>query len=128
MTSRCIRSTIRSSLGGAHAEVALRGSYAPPVGREVLGEFGSVQLEGSGLAVAPEPAVVVLGPEDVPAMLDLVARKEPGPFRVRTVEMGTYLGFRHDEELVAWPVSACIRRAVARSARCVPIRGSVGAV
>lgn len=90
-----------AAIVGPSTPVALRGAYVPPAGWEVLGEFGSVQLDGSGLAVAPEPAAIVLGPEDVPAMLDLVARTEPGPFRIRTVEMGTYLGFRHDGELVA---------------------------
>lgn len=90
-----------AALVGPSTQVALRGSYVPPVGWEVHGEFGSVQLDGSGLEVAQDPAAIVLGPSDVPAMLDLVARTEPGPFRVRTIEMGTYLGFRHDGELIA---------------------------
>lgn len=38
---------------------------------------------------------------DVDAMLDLVARTEPGPFRPRTVELGGYLGIFHDDTLVA---------------------------
>ena len=38
---------------------------------------------------------------DVPEILDLVARTQPGPFRPRTIELGTYLGFRHDGALVA---------------------------
>nr|WP_198423905.1 GNAT family N-acetyltransferase [Microlunatus antarcticus] len=33
--------------------------------------------------------------------MDLVARTEPGPFRPRTYELGTYLGLRHDGRLVA---------------------------
>jgi predicted GNAT family acetyltransferase len=37
----------------------------------------------------------------VPEILDLVARTEPGPYLPRTVEMGTYLGIRHDGRLVA---------------------------
>ncbi|MEU2561506.1 GNAT family N-acetyltransferase [Streptomyces longispororuber] len=53
----------------------------------------------------PEPdagaAVVELGPHDVPQMLDLVARAEPGPFGQRTCELGTYLGVRVDGRLVA---------------------------
>ena len=38
---------------------------------------------------------------DVDAMVDLVARTEPGPFRPRTVELGGYLGIFHDDTLVA---------------------------
>ncbi|MBJ7291302.1 GNAT family N-acetyltransferase [Williamsia sp.] len=90
-----------ATLVGPSTRVALRGPYVPPPGWQVLGEFGSVQLEGTGLAVAPDPEAVVLTRDHVPAMLDLVARTEPGPFRVRTIEMGTYLGFLHDGELVA---------------------------
>ncbi|NLU68297.1 GNAT family N-acetyltransferase [Streptomyces sp. HNM0574] len=42
-----------------------------------------------------------LGPEDVPAMLALVERTRPGPFRPRTRELGTYLGVREHGALVA---------------------------
>jgi predicted GNAT family acetyltransferase len=44
---------------------------------------------------------VRLGADDVPQILDLVARTEPGPFRPRTIELGSYLGIRHDGRLVA---------------------------
>jgi ribosomal protein S18 acetylase RimI-like enzyme len=41
----------------------------------------------------PAPAgLTVLGAADVPAMLDLVKRTEPGPMQPRTIEMGSYLG------------------------------------
>ncbi|WP_432948477.1 GNAT family N-acetyltransferase [Kribbella sp. CA-253562] len=43
----------------------------------------------------------VLGPDDVPEMLSLVELTDPGPFRARTVELGTYLGLRRDGELIA---------------------------
>jgi predicted GNAT family acetyltransferase len=36
--------------------------------------------------------VVELGAADVPAMLELVERTRPGPFRPRTRDLGTYLG------------------------------------
>ncbi|MFI8193470.1 GNAT family N-acetyltransferase [Streptomyces sp. NPDC085946] len=45
--------------------------------------------------------VVELGAGSVPEMLDLVARTEPGPFRPRTHELGTYLGIRVNGTLVA---------------------------
>ena len=34
-------------------------------------------------------------------MLDLAQRTEPGPFRARTVELGTYVGIRRGGRLVA---------------------------
>ena len=51
--------------------------------------------------VSPGDAVVPLGPADVPDMLDLADRTQPGPFRARTIELGTYLGIRRDGRLVA---------------------------
>lgn len=73
----------------------------PPPGWEVVADIPAVQLVDAGVAVEPDPEAVVLGPADVPEMLALVARTRPGPFLHRTVEMGTYLGIRHDGELVA---------------------------
>jgi ribosomal protein S18 acetylase RimI-like enzyme len=90
-----------AALTGPSAEASLRGAHVPPAGWEVLDHIGSVQLDGSNFDVAPDPDVVVLGSDDVPQMLDLVARTEPGPFRVRTIEMGTYLGFVDEGRLVA---------------------------
>lgn len=45
--------------------------------------------------------MVELGPADVPAILELVERTQPGPFWPRTHELGTYLGIRADGRLVA---------------------------
>lgn len=45
--------------------------------------------------------VVGLGAADVPEMLELTARTEPGPFWPRTRELGTYLGIRDNGTLVA---------------------------
>ncbi|MFC5233880.1 GNAT family N-acetyltransferase [Pseudonocardia zijingensis] len=73
----------------------------PPPGWEVLFEGEGVQLVDDGVTPAPAPDAVVLGAADVPEMLALVERTDPGPFRPRTVELGTYLGIRRDGELVA---------------------------
>jgi ribosomal protein S18 acetylase RimI-like enzyme len=73
----------------------------PPPGWEVVADIPGVQLVDVGVAAEPDPEAVVLGPADVPDMLALVERTRPGPFLPRTVEMGTYLGVRHDGELVA---------------------------
>ncbi|MFE7855374.1 GNAT family N-acetyltransferase [Streptomyces sp. NPDC057403] len=45
--------------------------------------------------------LVELGAADVPEMLDLAARTQPGPFWPRTHELGTYLGIRAGGRLVA---------------------------
>ena len=51
--------------------------------------------------VAGGTEVLELGAADVPEMLDLVTRAEPGPFWPRTHELGTYLGIRDGGRLVA---------------------------
>ena len=45
--------------------------------------------------------VIALSQADAPAMLDLVAATEPGPFGPRTPLLGRYLGIRHGDRLVA---------------------------
>jgi ribosomal protein S18 acetylase RimI-like enzyme len=60
-----------------------------------------VQLVDVGLAKRTDPDAVRLTEADVPEMLDLVARTRPGPFRNRTIELGSYLGIRHEGRLVA---------------------------
>lgn len=42
-----------------------------------------------------------LGASDVAEMLALVERTDPGPFRVRTIELGTYVGVRESGALIA---------------------------
>lgn len=71
----------------------------PPDWLVMWGE--GVQLVGTQLRTGPDPDAVVLTREDVPEMLDLVARTQPGPFLPRTHELGTYLGIRRDGALVA---------------------------
>jgi len=91
-----------AALGGPGAEVPLLGFRGEvPAGWEVTMQFDGVQLVDDGLAAAPDPEAVRLGPADVPEMLDLVARTRPGPFEARTIELGTYLGIRRDGALVA---------------------------
>jgi len=91
-----------AELAGPGATVVLAAAAArPPSGWEVLDEIPGVQLVDEGVAAAPDPEAVRLGPADVPEMLDLVERTRPGPFRKRTVELGTYLGIRRGGALVA---------------------------
>ncbi|MGA4838603.1 GNAT family N-acetyltransferase [Streptomyces sp. G45] len=83
-------------------EIPLPGvTAAVPDGWEYTADVAGVQLVDDGIPAAPDAEAVRLGPDDVPEMLDLVARTRPGPFRARTVELGTYLGLRHEGALVA---------------------------
>ncbi|MBL1078686.1 GNAT family N-acetyltransferase [Nocardia sp. 2] len=91
-----------AALIGPGGSTGLRGhGHEPPAGWTVLDEFGSVQMDGTALEVAHDPDLEILTAADVPEILDLIARTEPGPYAPRTIEMGTYLGLRVDGRLVA---------------------------
>ncbi|WP_326763942.1 GNAT family N-acetyltransferase [Streptomyces sp. NBC_01591] len=85
--------------GGAVTITAFR--EPPPDDWEVVFRAEGVQLVDAGVATAPFPEAVRLGPADVPDMMALVERTRPGPFLSRTVELGTYLGVRREGVLVA---------------------------
>ncbi|MGI8870303.1 MAG: GNAT family N-acetyltransferase [Mycobacteriales bacterium] len=90
-----------AALVGPDRRALLVGAPQPPDGWRVLGGLPGVQLVDDGAAGAADPEAVRLGPADVPEMLELVAATRPGPFRERTVEMGTYLGIRRGGALIA---------------------------
>jgi ribosomal protein S18 acetylase RimI-like enzyme len=85
--------------GGFTALAGLR--VAPPPGWTEQWRGPGVQLVAETVTGRAEPAAVELGPDDVPDMLDLVERTQPGPFLPRTVELGRYLGIRRAGALVA---------------------------
>lgn len=62
---------------------------------------GVQMIAAEALISGPDPEAVVLGDSDVPEMLDLVRRTEPGPFAARTHTTGTYLGIRRNGALIA---------------------------
>ncbi|MBD0745079.1 GNAT family N-acetyltransferase [Streptomyces sp. CBMA152] len=91
-----------AALAGPGGEVPLLGmTHQPPPGWELTFEADGVQLVDDGVPAAPFEEAVVLGTADVPEMLELVERTQPGPFLPRTIELGTYLGVRRDGALVA---------------------------
>ncbi len=91
-----------AALAGPGGRVALAGNgIAPPADWPVAWRVEGVQMVDAGVEAAEDPEAVRLTAADVPEMLDLVARTEPGPFRPRTIELGTYLGIRRDGKLVA---------------------------
>ncbi|WP_280425536.1 GNAT family N-acetyltransferase [Nocardia carnea] len=77
----------------------------PPADWEPVFALDGRQMIGPASAPEQLPSpgtdVVELGAESVPEMLDLIARTQPGPFRPRTHELGTYLGIREHGRLVA---------------------------
>ncbi len=52
-------------------------------------------------ALPPEATLRRLTPADIPAMLELTALTEPGPFRQRTMELGAFWGIFHEDRLVS---------------------------
>jgi ribosomal protein S18 acetylase RimI-like enzyme len=86
---------------GVRLRVTMGGGVPIPAGWRVQAQIAGVQLVDVGLEAVPDEEAQVLGPADVPEMLALVERTKPGPFRQRTIELGTYLGIRRDGALVA---------------------------
>ncbi|MFF4009865.1 GNAT family N-acetyltransferase [Streptomyces sp. NPDC001717] len=89
------------TLVGDGGIAGLSGVLTPPEGWETIDSVPGVQLVDTSLRVEPAPEAVRLGPADVPEVLALIELTRPGPFRPRTVELGTYLGIRHRGRLVA---------------------------
>jgi ribosomal protein S18 acetylase RimI-like enzyme len=80
----------------------LRPSEEPlPDGWQQLDAFPILQMVARSAPASPEGQIEALSQADVPEMLDLVAAAKPGPFGVRTVALGTYLGIRQRGRLVA---------------------------
>ena len=61
---------------------------------------GSVLPEFSALPSSARHHAANLTPRDVPAMVELAKLTEPGPFRKRTSELGTFFGIFEDDRLL----------------------------
>lgn len=68
---------------------------------EELGGGTGKQMTGEEVLGQSDNEAIELSEHDVPEMLNLISRTEPGPFLPRTIELGGYLGFRVDGHLVA---------------------------
>ncbi|MCI2419483.1 GNAT family N-acetyltransferase [Saccharopolyspora sp. K220] len=91
-----------AALAGPGAEITLTGStLKPPEGWQVETRIPLLQFVDDGIAAAPDEEAVRLTWADVPEMLALAELTKPGPFLKRTIEMGTYLGIRRGDRLVA---------------------------
>src|SRR5262245_15078247 len=74
---------------------------APAGFRTILAEPGEQMVGTPTEAAVRGVDIVTLGADDAPAMVELTALTRPGPFGLRTHELGTFLGIRVDGELVA---------------------------
>jgi ribosomal protein S18 acetylase RimI-like enzyme len=77
------------------------GAGVPADGWRAVQAFDLVQMIEERVTGVDCAEATPLGAADVPEMLELVARTQPGPFLRRTIELGDYLGIRRDGVLVA---------------------------
>jgi len=72
-----------------------------PKGWEEIRHFTLLQMVAQRPPEEGELSAAVLSQGDAPAMMDLVAATEPGPFARRTPLLGSYLGIRDGHRLMA---------------------------
>lgn len=72
-----------------------------PAGWDEIRRFTLLQMVAERPPEEGELSATALSQADAPAMMDLVAATEPGPFARRTPLLGTYLGIRDGHRLVA---------------------------
>ena len=86
-------------------DAAIFGPFEPtlPENWETVHAAPLVQMIRVERAPAPETSAVVtgLGADDAADMLALIELTQPGPFRRRTFELGSYIGIRVEGRLVA---------------------------
>ncbi len=95
---------LQDLLIGDPGAVILRDLDELPPSVTPVRSFVAVQMVADGPAGPEPPSSSEVGPlttADVPDMLDLVRRTEPGPFADRTVELGAYFGIRRNGVLLA---------------------------
>jgi ribosomal protein S18 acetylase RimI-like enzyme len=90
-----------AALVGPGEVVPLVGAGEPPAGWEIAFLGSGVQLVDESVVASPDEEAIRLTTADVPEMLALIDRTKPGPFLPRTIELGTYLGFRRHGALIA---------------------------
>ena len=73
----------------------------PATFKILLAETGEQMMGTPAETPARGVEIVRLGVEDVPDMMELTALTKPGPFSVRTHELGTFLGIRVGNQLAA---------------------------
>jgi ribosomal protein S18 acetylase RimI-like enzyme len=98
---------LRALVGPGAVAVLARSEVALPVGWEDAFVVDAVQMVVAAPLSAPALAEWPVAPpraltcDDVPAMTALVERTQPGPFSVRTIELGDFRGVHDGDTLVA---------------------------
>lgn len=102
---------LHALVGNDAVAISLEPGTSAPEGWDVLDRFTLHQLTDDDVAdslaaiattpLDPSLELVRLGEADAAAMIELVARTEPGPFLDRTIEVGAYFGVKADGVLVA---------------------------
>jgi ribosomal protein S18 acetylase RimI-like enzyme len=86
-------------------DMAILGPFVPKLGSnwQILHESFATQMIRTTRDPVREGVVdaTTLGPPDVADMLALVDITHPGPFRTRTIELGSFIGIRENGELLA---------------------------
>ncbi|MGB3302742.1 GNAT family N-acetyltransferase [Gordonia sp. (in: high G+C Gram-positive bacteria)] len=91
-----------AALAGPGRTASVRDCQTPvPAHWDSLDTIDLVQYSGENVVPEASDDFTVLGVEDVPEMTALVELTKPGPFLPRTIEMGTYLGYREGGRLLA---------------------------
>jgi predicted GNAT family acetyltransferase len=77
----------------------------PPAGLTVIATAPLLQMvqeiPRDSRKTSSATELIELTPDDIPEMITLTALTKPGPFGIRTRELGTYLGIRQSGKLVA---------------------------
>ena len=92
---------LRVLLGETGIAIAITKNLKEPQGWRIVEKFPGVQMTGEDVVGLHDPELIPLTDNDVPEMLDLVSRAQPGPFLPRTIALGGYLGVRQEGKLVA---------------------------
>jgi ribosomal protein S18 acetylase RimI-like enzyme len=74
---------------------------APAELKVLLAETGEQMIGTPAESSIGGAEIITLGADDAPAMVELTELTKPGPFTLRTHELGTFLGVRIDGQLVA---------------------------
>ena len=93
---------LRDVVGSKGHAFLARDIVPPPAGWEQVISIPAVQMVATAVDGELDGDVEQLTADDVPDMLALVERTEPGPFGPRTIELGEYFGVRDgDGALIA---------------------------
>jgi ribosomal protein S18 acetylase RimI-like enzyme len=93
--------SLRTLVGPGGTAFLMREGIEIPEGWDATFSLTAVQMTFERASESVAIGATQLTRADVPAMLDLVQRTQPGPFLPATLELGRYLGVRIDGALVA---------------------------